>query len=84
MSRSRPTPITIIPLVTTDSPLTLTRLSVTTARPDQHRTAAELTRGYGDTAAAFAAAAHVVAIEELRHRPSQRRAARAPLPAGGT
>ncbi|HEY1321112.1 MAG TPA: molybdopterin cofactor-binding domain-containing protein, partial [Streptosporangiaceae bacterium] len=30
---------------------------------DQRRTAAELTRGYGDTGAAFAAAAHVVRIE---------------------
>ncbi len=30
---------------------------------DQQRTAAELTRGYGDTDAAFAAAAHVVRIE---------------------
>ena len=30
---------------------------------DQRRTAAELTRGYGDTDAAFAAAAHVVRIE---------------------
>ena len=33
------------------------------ASKDQHRTAAELTRGYGDTAAAFAAAAHVVTID---------------------
>jgi len=33
------------------------------ASKDEHHTAAELTRGYGDTAAAFAAAAHVVAIE---------------------
>jgi len=33
------------------------------ASNDKDHTAAELTRGYGDTAAAFAAAAHVVAIE---------------------
>jgi carbon-monoxide dehydrogenase large subunit/6-hydroxypseudooxynicotine dehydrogenase subunit gamma len=33
------------------------------ARNDHGTTAAELTRGYGDTAAAFAAAAHVVQIE---------------------
>ncbi|MGO8888327.1 MAG: xanthine dehydrogenase family protein molybdopterin-binding subunit [Streptosporangiaceae bacterium] len=33
------------------------------ARSDHDNIAAELTRGYGDTAAAFAAAAHVVAIE---------------------
>ena len=33
------------------------------ASQDQQRTAAELTRGYGDTDAAFAAAAHVVRIE---------------------
>ena len=33
------------------------------ARGDQGTTVAELTRGYGDTGAAFAAAAHVVAIQ---------------------
>ena len=33
------------------------------ARGDQGPTVAELTRGYGDTGAAFAAAAHVVAIQ---------------------
>jgi aerobic carbon-monoxide dehydrogenase large subunit len=33
------------------------------ARSDRDNTAAELTRGYGDTDAAFAAAAHVVQIE---------------------
>jgi aerobic carbon-monoxide dehydrogenase large subunit len=30
---------------------------------DQHRAAAELTRGYGDTEAAFAAAAHVISVD---------------------
>src|SRR5271167_2536771 len=33
------------------------------ASSDEHHTAAELTRGYGDTGAAFAAAAHVAQIE---------------------
>jgi carbon-monoxide dehydrogenase large subunit len=37
--------------------------AVLDATRDQHRTAAELTRGYGDTDAAFAAAAHVVGID---------------------
>ncbi len=37
--------------------------AVIDARGDHGNTAAELTRGYGDTGAAFAAASHVVAIE---------------------
>ena len=39
------------------------RPPVIDARGDHGNAAAELTRGYGDTGAAFAAAAHVVAIE---------------------
>ena len=47
----------LIEIDITDNP------AVLDASNDEHHAAAELTRGYGDTDAAFAAAAHVVQIE---------------------